>query len=134
MSGKTMLILGIAGVGLATAMFFDTSYPAAPRRRTTDKVATDTPKAVPAAPKAVAIAAPPPAKKQERFRDIYRRALKEKKHAEEQEVIDAINTNAYLGDGGEHSRRMYIKQQAYKKSRRETPIIPVDWVLFHGDG
>lgn len=158
-----MLILGITGVGLAAAMFFDSAYPSEPLQKPPQKRAAQKAAAVPS-PVNEGLPAPPPVKaavpvvekanvsrtptkprSKHRSRDrsetkhqesetvdyteLYRQELAKQKKAKEQEIIDAINSNAYTGVGDTASRRLYLQQQAYKWSREQTPVIPMQQVL-----
>lgn len=62
--------------------------------------------------------------------DTYKAALKKQKSREQQRIIENHNREvAYKGDGSRASRRLYLAQQAYKRSRAATPIIPLDMIM-----
>ena len=145
-----MLILGIAGIGLAAAMFLDDQYP---RKQLPNLIEPETktqPQSQPTKTDDIktfkyldgAPISPVPTTVKEvipitnnynkfdprRLREMYKQKIQKEKEVDDQEVIDAINSNAYIGSGSQASRRLYIQQQAYKKSRAATPIIPIRMV------
>ena len=56
---------------------------------------------------------------------LYKQEKERKEREKQKPILEAINSNAYSGDGSRRSRRLYLLQQAYKASREATPIINV---------
>lgn len=57
--------------------------------------------------------------------DEYLTKQEQEKRKEEQEILNQINGDAYLGDGSNISRRRYLIQQAYKASREAAPVVSI---------
>lgn len=129
------IAIGVLGLGLALAMFFDGAFGSDPKPPPPpppqQKQPQSAPQSVPQlAPQLVEKGKKTPeqlALEEKERKRIYREAFLEKKRREKEEedkkVIEEINRNAYLGDGSKASRRAYLLEQAYRASRQATPII-----------
>lgn len=126
-SHRHSLVIGVLGLGLAVAMFFDGAFGGSPtppppivnqdqKPNITQENKTGTKDAAKTFEKEEK-------KRLQSYEEKYKRHLERKKRKEEEEVIKQINTNAYTGDGSGTSRRLYLLHQAYKASREATPVI-----------
>lgn len=126
------IAIGVLGLGLALAMFFDGAFGSDPKPPPppppSHQKQPQSPAPVPAPVSEEGKKTPEQLALEEKERKrIYREAFLEKKRREKEEedkkVIEEINKNAYLGDGSKASRRAYLLEQAYRASRQATPII-----------
>lgn len=130
-AAKTYLILGVAGLGLALAMFFDSNYPSSK----TDDEALPSDKRERRSKKTAATEETSKTKLSavDLAKQLYDQKKLKKKQKQDQKLINEINKDAYTGDGSKASQRLYLAQQAYKRSREATPIIPLESIMKYGD-
>jgi hypothetical protein len=117
MNKGTALMVGIAGISLATAMFFDSTAPKFIHEKAkhsevkTNDIQIQTSSTEPLLPE--------------------HGDTENEKEEQDKKTIDRINENAYYGNGDPRDKRMYLYSQAYRKSRESTPIVPVQSVMLY---
>ena len=138
--GSTVFMLGVAGMGLAVAMFFDARKPLPTEIKAepvvTPAIAYEEPMSPDLDSKAMT-----PVESEEPLVTIVE-AEEESTDKEEEEVIDyktlylkarekerealikAGPDNSYKGDGSEWSKKLYFIKEAYRRSREATPVDP----------
>lgn len=122
MSNKNtpILLLGVAGLGLSLAMFFDNTKSArAPALQAepeeTEDFSSETDK-----PYTEIIEVLQVEGKEEKKEEDYKKLYEEKIKKEEAPRI--IADNRYKGDGSRFDKHLYFVNQAYKRSRELVPI------------
>jgi hypothetical protein len=115
-----LFVVSTLGLGLAIAMLVDgiwggTAPPPSP-------AAALPPPPPPSPPEKEETSAPPEALEGDYAR-LYQEKQRRERAKRERRRIKEINADAYTGDGSASSRRLYLMQQAYKRSRELTPVV-----------
>lgn len=134
-SSRTSLVVGTMSVGLAIALIADSLFPSTKPAPVTIPAAVELvvepqeptpppriPSPAPEEPESEAVA-PEVASLRERCIDVYMSKRKSEREREERKAVREINRDAYTGGDVRAERRVYLLGQAYKRSRRATPVI-----------
>lgn len=102
-----ILLLGVAGLGLSLAMFFDTKSQKIVEQEEEEEPEKEVTEVI----EVVEIKEAPM-----NYREMY----KQKKS--EAEAPRIIADNSYKGDGSSFDKRLYFMKEAYRRSREQIPI------------
>ena len=140
----TLFMLGIAGMGLSIAMFFDakkspTGLPCKHKQVKTDEESIE--KKEEEEPTLFTPLSPVPEEQQEEEEEeetkvhmtpvtptkpnTYKDMYKEYQQKKIGEYIKNAPDHSYTGDGSKWSKRMYFIKEAYRRSREATPVDPL---------
>lgn len=122
-----ILLLGVAGLGLSLAMFFDTKNKPIPRR----VEAEETPEENEEMTEVIDVVSMTDEEEEEMRQEIkdelksemrrdYKELYRKKKRKEEAPRI--IADYRYKGDGSHFDKKMYFMREAYRRSREQVPI------------
>lgn len=118
------LVIGVLGMGLAIAMFFDGAFGGSPAPvPVIANVPKDQAPAKAEQERAQTASERDQKERLKSYEEQYKDHLEKERKKEEQKLAKKINMDAYVGDGSPTSRRLYLLHQAYKASREATPVI-----------
>ena len=133
--GSTVFMLGVAGMGLAIAMFFDARKPLPIETNEGPGVTPAPAYEEPITPKEieektldtiVEVETEQPTTEKGGEEVVDYKALYLKAREKKREVlIRAAPDNSYKGDGSEWSKKLYFIKEAYRRSREATPVDPI---------
>lgn len=127
-----VLLLGVAGLSLGLAMYFDSKVPPdtpldtleEPESRPCEKNGGGTDDS-----ESEVDSGPPSEDAVKRAKKAYLEKQQRKKDALMKKAVERAKATAYEGDGSPTSKRLFLQQQAYRRSREMTPVVPVERVI-----